>query len=420
MVVSVGPHQFGRLFAGKAQPRCRTQVAISATFTYALWLADVEKGDKMGLLGAVLPGFRTLRSPVIAGLLWLSNIVLYAFLHRLHFHIDPSVIKTMSSLVPDWFGVVLIPATLLASFLLGSVMVGITNQIVAMGIKLYRGVVGAGLWQWNYQKKGRLPGTFRRGLARRMSSLSTRSEPISLNGRALIIDYIMSTLTKSGVTGAAALIFPYDLVIYDLPNNSAQLSQLAPAQYQEYDRIQAEAEFRVAVVPPLMAMALQLSTTYALVPVGTAIACVILLVQSVGLNRKANDILASAARLGYVGIMQVQSLSELLSTLEPRPDTDGAWMAAMAAGLKRLGFFDENEGLLRELLTLDQEEDFAAAEAYLREHDPEEADHLKRLLTRLNLNLYVGSPAQTRSSASSPAPGGDQSADDPHASPSLR
>lgn len=372
----------------------------------------------MGLFGAILPGFRTLRSPVTAGLLWLLNIALYAFLHRVHFHIHPSIIKTMSSLVPDWFGVILIPAALFAAFILGSVMVGITNPIVAVGISLYRAVVGAELWQWNYMKKGRPPEAFRRRLASRMSKLLKYSETISLNARGLIIDYSMSALTKSGATGVAAMMFPIDLVIHDLPNNSAQLSQLAPAQFQEYDRIKAESEFRVAVVPPLMVMALQLSAKYPIIPVGSSIACVILLVQSVGLNRKANDILASAARLGYVGIMQVQSLAESLSMLHPKPDSDGAWIAAMAIGLNRLGFFDEHENVIREILALDQEEDFTAAETYLRAHAPEEADHLKRVLNHPDLNLYLGAPAQAFRSANSAASGDDQGAADTHTPPS--
>lgn len=343
----------------------------------------------MDLLASVIPGFRALRTPVTAGVLWLLDIIVISILHHVHFHIKHSVVATANTFFPNWFGIVALPLILAIAYLVGSVMASLTGPILQMLIDFYRSVLTRIALPYRRNMASRSRDLSKYSWLRRVDRLARRSYMISINANSLLHDYVMSALADAGATGTAAMMFPVENLHGKLVQCSAQLSQVAPAQYQEYDRIQAEADFRLAVVPPLLVASCIVPIGYRwLLILGVVIFSLVLLTQSVSLNRKANDILASAARLGYLEIPEIKALSTTLKNIDPPPGNDGAWIGAIIITLNRRGFFDEADALIHESTELDQESDVAQLVSYLDSHDDEIGEQFKRAFLE-NRNIEV-------------------------------
>jgi hypothetical protein len=335
------------------------------------------------LLASVIPGFRTLRTPVAAGVLWMVDIVILLISQHTHIHVQHSTIVTANSLLPDWVGVVILPFILAAAYLLGSIMMSLTGPILRKAIDAYRSTLThiASPSRNNEGSRLRVAGAY--PWRKRIDLLARRSYSISTNAHTLLYDYVMTALTSAGATGTAAMMFPVDHIHEKLINCAPQLSQKNSTPYQEYDRIQAEAEFRLAVIPPLLATACLVPISYRwLLILGISIASLVLLVQSVSLTRTSNDILASAARVGYLEIPEIKSLCTALTEIDPKPISDGGWIAAIIVSLNRRGFFDETYALIEEATELDQEYDATCVVESLDVWDPDLADQFKRDFAR--------------------------------------
>jgi hypothetical protein len=350
------------------------------------------------LLASIIPGFRALRTPVAAGVLWVLDIVIFLISHHAHLHIAHSDISTANTLLPDWAGLVALPIILAASYLLGSVMMSLTGPLLKYTIDIYRLIITGIATPYRLNEGSRFRESGRYPWRKRFDKLARRSDLISVNAHSLLYDYAISALTDVGATGAAAMMFPVDYLHDKLSHCASQLSQVNPTRYQEYDRIRAESEFRVAVVPPLV-------VTSCLIPIGhrwllisaIAIASLVLLVQSVSLNRAANDILSSAVRVGYLEIPEVKSISGYLASLERKPETDGEWIGAIIVGLNRRGFFEEADELINESTELDQQSDVGELVRYLSVFDSEIADQFKREFLRnrkVQVHEFKGTGAQ--------------------------
>jgi hypothetical protein len=350
------------------------------------------------LLASIIPGFRALRTPVAAGVLWTIDIVVFLISHHTHFHIDHSDITTVNALLPDWSGLVALPIILAASYLLGSVMMSLTGPILEKVVDLYRSVLtrAAVPYRKNEASRFREPGRY--PWRKRFDKLARRSYLISINAHSLLYDYVISALTDAGAPGAAAMMFPVDHLHDKLVNCASQLSQVNPTQYQEYDRIQAEAEFRVAVIPPLIVTSClaPISHRWALI-LAVAIGSLVLLVQSVSLNRTANEILAAATRVGDLKIPEIKSLSTYLASLDRQPTSDGEWIGAIIIGLNRRGFFEEADALIAESTELDQQSDVEELLRYLSALDNQTAEQFKREFhenRRIQVHEFKGTGAQ--------------------------
>jgi hypothetical protein len=339
----------------------------------------MEERLVVDILASVIPGFRALRTPVTAGVLWIINIVVILVSHRVHIHIKHSMLVTANSLSPNWFGIVALPVILAAAYLVGSVMISLTGSILRKVIDLYRLALTRIALPYRQNMTSRSRDFTRHSWRRRIDRLARRSDLISINANSLLYDYVITALADAGATGTAAMMFPVENLHDKLIQCAAQLSQVAPAQYQEYDRIQAEADFRLAVVPPLLVASCIVPVSYRwFLILGTVIFSLVLIAQSVSLNRKAIDILASAARLGYLEIPEIKSLSSYLTNVDPPPGGDGAWIGAIIIGLNRRGFFDEADALIQESTELDQKSDVAQLMSYLESYDDEVGEQFKR------------------------------------------
>lgn len=333
----------------------------------------------MEFLASIIPGFRALRTPVAAGVLWILDVTILLITHHVHFHIKHADIVAANSLLPDWTGIVVLPIVLALAYLLGSVMMSLTGPVLNKLIDLYRSIMTRIAAPYRRSVSSRGHDWSRRPWRMYVDRLARRSDPISRSAHSLLCDYVISTLTDAGAPGAAAMMFPVEHLHDKLPHSSIQLSQVNPTQYQEYDRIQAEAEFRIAVVPSLVltAVIIPVSLRWLLI-VGVLACCLVLIVQSVSLTRTANDVLASATRAGYLEIPEMKSLASYLTDKGAAPGTDGAWIGAMIVGLDRRGFFEESDALMKEATELDQEYDVSQLASYLESTDSELAEQFKR------------------------------------------
>jgi len=178
--------------------------------------------------------------------------------------------------------------------------------------------------------------------------------------------------------GSAATLFPIDNAIGTIHFGAAQLSQVAPLQYQEYDRTCSEAEFRLAVVPPLVALSVVAPIPgRAWLILVTLAGCLILLSQAVAETRASNDILANAALLEYITIPAAQAAAEYVKGLDARPQNDGEWLGSLVAGLDHRGYFEESEAAIQELAHWN-DEDLATARQFLVLHCPDSVPVLDR------------------------------------------
>jgi hypothetical protein len=307
----------------------------------------------MGILASIIPGLRSLRTPVASGLLWLAVVAVYLLEHGFHLRVDKATVDAVNSLLPDWFGIAVIPVILTVAYLLGSVMNGLTNPLVSFLVGTYRRVARTIRDPENINTRNRYYRA-RSYLARHLHYLAWRAEEISLNAHGLIMDYVTSSFTVLGAPGSAVLMFPFEMAEERLPRSAGQLSQTAPSQYQEYDRLQAEAEFRTAFVPPLLVISFELPFPHHWAYVlGISIASCVLLTQSVSLTRKSNDMLATAALMGFLVIPEVKSVASFVSELQAKNDGGINWTAAIIVGLDHGGFFDEAEEMIIECTNLD-------------------------------------------------------------------
>ncbi|GAA4899947.1 hypothetical protein GCM10023405_20360 [Streptomonospora salina] len=180
----------------------------------------------------------------------------------------------------------------------------------------------------------------------------------------------------------ASLMFPVERAVNDLPYGAPQLSEVAPTQYQDYDRAKNEAELRMGIVPALVFLSFVVPLNgRPWVIIITGAMCAVLLVQSTAQSRSAYNILANAAYLDYITIPVAQAVADFLDNLAPRirPENEGQWIGSFVWALQQRGFFEEVDDALHEMLHLD-ESIRGDAQAYLEVHDHDSADTFARLL----------------------------------------
>jgi hypothetical protein len=331
----------------------------------------------VNILSAVLPGLRALRAPIIAGFLWLTIFLIYGFSHKKQLHINQHDVNVALSAIHTWFVTAVIPTAVTLAYLIGLVITGITTPLLRQLESIAQRAAGKlRLSHWSH--KG-----VRRFLERTLSKFAARMERrlalISVEARRFVIDYIVTTLSEAGVPSSVALIYPFEFAIDGVRTNSMQLAQSAPVQYQEYDRLQAEADFRLGVVPPLLTIALVLPWSH-LISLGVAaVACTVLLVQSMTQSKAAVEIVALATIQGYASILPVKLLAEYLRSLEPQPDSKGAWAGAIIVGLTRYGFHEEADSAIYGLPDMEDEDSVRTAREYILEREPNLYNPLNRV-----------------------------------------
>jgi hypothetical protein len=314
----------------------------------------------MSILASLLPGVRDLRTPLSAGALWLTALLMFFIPRRdliVAHNRDASALGEVLHKLPSSLA---ISAAAVVAFLLGNVAVGLTSPLIKLSGRLSRSVLLSVLkYRYGNSRLKQLLRSLR--FFYLFDRLGEAVRLVSVSARGLVIDASMTALVRAKVPAGAAMVFPIDYAIDSLPYSAPQLSQAAATQYQEYDRLKSEAEFRVAIVPPLIAIgAVAPINAKAWVLVGLAVSALVLLMQAVRQVRASNDILANAAFLEHISMPSVQSVVEYLKELDDLPRKEGEWAAAIILGLQRRGHFEEAESATYELsLWLAEEVEYA-------------------------------------------------------------
>ncbi|MCI4063673.1 hypothetical protein MRQ36_14190 [Micromonospora sp. R77] len=335
----------------------------------------------MGLLTSLLPGLRDLRAPLASGLLWLGVLVAIFAPHSDRILRDTPEGAAIKELLASGSGTATVPLLVSVAFLIGSAantLSQLTARLIgSVGLDLLAKLEKLSLSRFRFKKGAAwLPIRLFANLVTARKSL----QPISLTARQLIVDAVQNIFGRSKAPGSVSLIYPIDSVLDSLSYSAAHLAVAAPTLYQEYDRLRSESEFRVAVVPPMLTLAILLPLEHSpYIILFTAVGCCVLLAQAVQQVRAANNILANAVYLDHATLPNIQSVADAFKDLVPQPETDGQWIGALIAILDHKGLFDEANAATGELAD-HSERILEDAAWYLREHDRPQFRYLFTLL----------------------------------------
>lgn len=342
----------------------------------------------MNLLASLLPGVRELRTPLVIGVLWLLTIVLALSPDAKLLVLLPDSVQALSDLLRDvppsflWIGA-LVPAYLLGSVLMGlseGFLRHVSTRLLNLIAAIVRGLDKARNGR-RYGKHGFQPGQWTRMWP---SLLEDVSDVASVRGP--VIDYVSNEYTRVGAPSFAAMAFPVEALIEQLDVTALQVWSKEPAQYQEYDRLGAEADFRAGVGLPLLALgicaSIQTGAQWVAIPL-TLIAVLTLARQSISLRRKQRVLMANAL---YLGMAESQPLSGVVDGLAAlleagkltKDDSWGTWWAATAVVFSRRSEYELENAVLHEVLTISDEDELDAATQYLLQHNPESGEFIGR------------------------------------------
>jgi hypothetical protein len=259
-----------------------------------------HRGGLVNIFASLLPGLRDLRAPLAGGALWIAVLAEIAF---------PRRAAIESALSTEWR----LWASLSQNLASQLIVLPFVCYIVGLiGASLFNGlvkVVSSQLRKW--VKRGRVetwavrssgqpqPESFARWFYRKSRTLRrSTATALSVEGRARL-DLVIRNSLAVAPEGIARL-FPAAVITRDLPATLLQLSKEAPDQFQQIDRLRGEVEFRIAVAFPLFFFVALVSlggpwwvVPLLLVPVGLAW-------PSLRIRQESNDLLITAAYLGYV------------------------------------------------------------------------------------------------------------------------
>jgi hypothetical protein len=328
------------------------------------------RGSPLNLLSSVLPGLRALRAPIVSGFLWIAAALIYALSHKIRIQVNTHDVNSALTAARTWFLTAIIPAALTIAYLIGIVMTGITTPLMRRLIRAAHRLTEAIDDPYPYWKYSGTRRYILRQLDRFSTSASRGLSPISLAARGFIVDYILTAITGTGASIRAALCYPIESAVRSIQHNSMQLAETAPTQYQEYDRLQAEADFRLGIIPPLLVIGIAMPWN-PVVSIAVAVAAsVVLLAQSVSQARAAIEIVALSMFQGYASIVPVKLTVEYLKSLDPKPDSDGVWVAQIVIGLNRYGFSEESDEAAGNLPQIENDETERTAREFILRYEP--------------------------------------------------
>lgn len=289
----------------------------------------------MNLLASVMPGFREARIPLTIGGLWV--LAAYLFLGP----VWGAVSETVPGLV--WLTEQL--GSLPSVYIVG----GITFAAYLVGLALQplsvlgaRWILGP-LYRMQYEDgypDGKLRRVFFR-FARRRVDVSEYLGPVS--------DAVMQVYVTAGLPASMALHYPNERVVGNFDATALQLWKSHPDQYQEYDRLRAERDFRRGIWLPLSAVAIALGVLLSWWVGGVVmLGGLALLYQSWGTDHRRVVLMANALFQGLVEDGELQSMVRILATLTmPRDwrEQESLRCAVTAVAFAKVGDFESSDNL---------------------------------------------------------------------------
>ena len=189
----------------------------------------------MQILASALPGFRDLRAPIVAGYMWL----LFAWLwvnpdldHPSETGLSGTIYDLFQRIGPIWIAI----AAGVLAYLMGSVSQDLSRVLRMLWLEYGLDFPGRGL---GLRRDDRIRTTFERA----RSILESESARLSPAARDTLRDQVSRRAQEASHEAARELELPATLLVGDK-------SEL----FAEVDRLRAEGELRMAVVPPLVGL----------------------------------------------------------------------------------------------------------------------------------------------------------------------
>jgi hypothetical protein len=287
----------------------------------------------MNLLATVLPGIRHVRAPITAGIAWLSVIFIWGMpTWPTVLRDNPGLGRTRDTLGSYW-PTISVSVLAFSSYLLG-------NAIVAVTALLLRRLDSLTLHLLNFLKIDpyEIHGRIEPWPRRIVVNIWGWWTHISVDAANLYRNAIESMLGELGVPESVYHLFHGEPFLNKSTILELELWKGAPEQYQEYDRLQAEAEFRYSISPPLVALGAVLPVGFTAFTFATAALIGLILVgQARRQQREATELLAGAIFMGYVAIPALKVLQEEIRRLSVPPTSEKAWIATTLGILWRRG-----------------------------------------------------------------------------------
>lgn len=303
--------------------------------------SGTTRGGLLGILASILPGVRDFRTPFVVGLLWVSSLSLALYIVYAGSLPDFKVTRALSSLgqiIPEGGWLAVIGG---AAYVVGSIAEGIARRfeqgelrkkLLARIVKDDEGEKEIASWRYSLHEYLRIPGEESSRLV--TSAVNDRLADLPAPVRGIAVEMIMSEF----ILAAHAL-------------NSTK-----PEQYQQYDRLRSEYEFRNGIWLPLLVLAVAIGV---LLPwperivvwaIGAS-AAVALTTQAIDRRREANVYIAQSI---YSGWAIPPLFASLISAMSKPPgiqelDTVGriAWLVEFLESREMGGRLAETASRLR-------------------------------------------------------------------------
>lgn len=253
-------------------------------------------------LASLLPGLRDFRTPFAVGSIW-AAVVLFLVEPRLDDLQHWSAVKNIAAALNGLPSGVVLAVAAFAVYVCGTIVETIQQRLWAATF----GRSDAVSW---VRTSRVLKATPLRGLARALLDSTMRPNVAAER-------HIQSALRERmmGVPTVALRAFPINVVLDEFPLAAIRYSKQAPDQFQQYDRLGAEAQFRLNVAPSLLALFCCLGVALPRWP-GVVVLCVGLLVsylllsEGVRLTHRADEMLASAVYFDYTSVPVLDGLQK--------------------------------------------------------------------------------------------------------------
>jgi hypothetical protein len=274
-------------------------------------------------------------APIAAGAIWVSVVGLLYSVHVAAIQAAAPGVNTVAQLIhglPPTGRYVILGAL---TYLLGSISAQL-NELPTAGLrKLPRDAHG------NLRR-------LIRPLWRMAWRLDVSMRPFRLRSQALINVVIASRLSSIDAPTSLSVMIPTEMDD-QIRLLAVQLSTADAVQYQEYDRLRAEAELRQSLVIPLFALGITLSVIISWwITLASLLLSAALFRDYLRNQQAANDVLANAVYLQLIRIPLVEDLVTALQSRVDRSDPDVRWMHEAILVFESRLLFDEADSLLGE------------------------------------------------------------------------
>lgn len=303
----------------------------------------------MNLLTSLMPGVRQLRTPLAVGALWLVAGYLVLWQRWADVTATYPAVGSLAEEVRSVELVYLLGALAFVAYIVGAAAQGLSiwfARLIQVVTQRIEARISSSRGIFFLRARGYL---FRRG----------NRYPV----RRVLLDTVSARYAEADIPPAVHLTFPIDVLDEQLESISLQLWHKAADQYQESDRLQAEAAFRFGVALPIVVVGVQLgilSTWLFAVPF--SVAAVVLILQGRLLRMERRALLANAL---YQGLASSSTLNEVVRIIKGlgfrRSMTTPEWYAATAVALSRAGSLEGRDMAVRQGASeLSQELDFGS------------------------------------------------------------